>query len=676
MSNTTVVPHRSICSARSHSNWGNITVAPATICHITSVIQQSQRRPGFDIPWSPPRRFNGLCDTCCELGHLSCDCLLQRDRIYSDVPTLSSPPQNNRSGRGGTGYDLPISPPSYSGRSGGPGYDIPRSSPQYSRSHCYRAKPFVRHYTGGDGTALSPQQQPVPRPFSSFGWDQRYNGGHSTAPQQQPSPRPFSSFDWDQRYNGGHSTTPQQKPGPRSFSSFDWDQRYNGGHSTAPQQQPGPRPFSSFGWEQRYACHNRPPVNAGLTNNIAQGQAQRDVGVGDRAEQQRPSTEVDYRGRPLSEVFGPPESVEHQRATTEMDCHGGPVSKVSGPPEVTASLARGGLPLQARHQRRLQPPSGTLSPPTAAFSDSVFEQWIQSDDMKMLMFSLSEGPQQSAPTAVALAAAAPAVEAVTGTRVFPTVSSKGVAEAPASSAGAASAVVPAAAPETGGDVFPTASVGGAARAPAFADATVALTTAPATGGTVPSATSVGGAPASSAIAAVSEEILAAEPATSGTAPSPASVRGAVGGRESSFGAVSSDAEAEATPSTGGTAAPVASGARVPRKFPSAAGSTGDSWVANICGERGAFTHPFDPGTVFPLEIRYSSDEQAKYNSSRSNDNTSDHNSWWDAACVRALLRPFDPGKRCRWIVRRGKAVLGVDLPFDRGKAWGQIQHGR
>ena len=27
MSNTTVTPHRSICSARSHSNWGNITAA-------------------------------------------------------------------------------------------------------------------------------------------------------------------------------------------------------------------------------------------------------------------------------------------------------------------------------------------------------------------------------------------------------------------------------------------------------------------------------------------------------------------------------------------------------------------------------------------------------------------------------------------------------------------------
>ena len=31
-----------------------------------------------------PRMFNGLCDTCCWFGHLSCDCLLQRDRIYSE----------------------------------------------------------------------------------------------------------------------------------------------------------------------------------------------------------------------------------------------------------------------------------------------------------------------------------------------------------------------------------------------------------------------------------------------------------------------------------------------------------------------------------------------------------------------------------------------------------------
>ena len=220
-------------------------------------------------------------------------------------------------------------------------------------------------------------------------------------------------------------------------------------------------------------------------------------------------------------------------------------------------------------------------------------------------------------------------------------------------------------------------MGGAARAPASADATVALTTAPATGGTVPSATSVGGAPASSVVAAASEEILVAEPATSGTVSSAASIRGAVGGRESSTGAVSLDAEAEATPSTDGTAAPVASAARAARKLASAAGSAGE-----ICGERGASTHPFDPGTVFPLEVRYSSDERARHNSSSgssssssSNDNTNDHDSWWDATCVGALLRPFDPGKGCRRSTRRGKAVLGVDLPFDRGKEWERMQHG-
>ena len=357
-------------------------------------------------------------------------------------------------------------------------------------------------------------------------------------------------------------------------------------------------------------------------------------------------------------MFGPTESEEQQRTSTEVDCHGVPVPEGPGPPEAIASLARGGLLLQARHERRLQPPSGTLSPPTAVISDSAFEEWLQSDDMEMPIFSLSEGPQQSAPTAGALATAAPAAEAVTGTHVFPAVSPKGVAEAPASSAGAASAAVPAAAPATGGTVFPTASVGGAVRGPASADATAALTTAPATGGTVPSATSVGGTPASSAVAAASEEISTAEPATSGTVPSAASIRGAVGGRVSSTEEVSSNTEAEATSSTGNTAAPVASAAGAARKLASAAGSVGDRWVANICGKRGASTHPFDPGTVFPLGVRYSSDEHggssnsssggssssSSSRSSSSNDNTSDHDSWWDATCVGTLLRPFDPGK--------------------------------
>ena len=221
-------------------------------------------------------------------------------------------------------------------------------------------------------------------------------------------------------------------------------------------------------------------------------------------------------------------------------------------------------------------------------------------------------------------------------------------------------------PAIGVTVFPTASVGGAARAPASADGIAALTAAPVTDGTVPFAASVGGAPASSAVAAASAE--SAEPATSGNVPSAASVREAVGARESSAGTVPFDAATEAAPSTDGIAAPAASTAREVRALASAAGSDGE-----ICGERGASTHPFDPGTVCPLEVHHYNDSWLQHGSS--NDNTIDHDSWWDATCVGALLRPFDPGKRCRRSTRRAKAVLGVDRPFDRGKAWGRMQHG-
>ena len=84
---------------------------------------------------------------------------------------------------------------------------------------------------------------------------------------------------------------------------------------------------------------------------------------------------------------------------------------------------------------------------------------------------------------MALAAAAPAAEAVTDTSVFLAVSSKDVTEAPTSSASAASAAVPVAAPATGWTVFPTSSVGRAARVPSSADKTAALTAAPSTGDT-------------------------------------------------------------------------------------------------------------------------------------------------------------------------------------------------
>ena len=235
----------------------------------------------------------------------------------------------------------------------------------------------------------------------------------------------------------------------------------------------------------------------------------------------------------------------------------------------------------------------------------------------------------------------PATEAVPDTSVFPAASSKAGAEAPTSSAGAASTSVLAAAPATGGTVFPTTSVG-TARAPASDDGTVES---------------------------------AAEPAISGTVPSAASVRGEIGRRESFAGVVSSNAAAEAGPSTGDTAAPVESATWAARKLASATGSAGDRWVANTCGESGASTHPFDPGTVFPPEVRYSthgnvsssSNSRGNSSSCSSNDTTSNHDSWWEATYVGALLRPFDRGKGCERDARIG-AILGVDLPFDRGKA--------
>ena len=129
---------------------------------------------------------------------------------------------------------------------------------------------------------------------------------------------------------------------------------------------------------------------------------------------------------------------------------------------------------QARQQQPLQQPprgiptiggdgedgSGPLCETFFGGDGGAIEERLQSENVEMPMFFLSGGLQQSAPTAVALAAAAPAAEAVIGTSVFPAVSSKGVAVAPTSSASAASAAVPATAPATGATVFPTTLVGG------------------------------------------------------------------------------------------------------------------------------------------------------------------------------------------------------------------------
>ena len=108
-----------------------------------------------------------------------------------------------------------------------------------------------------------------------------------------------------------------------------------------------------------------------------------------------------------------------------------------------------------------------------------------------------------------------------------------------------------------------------------------------------------------------------------------------------------------------TAASDASVERAAVKLTSAAGPSN-----RICGERRAST-----GILFPLEVHY-------HNHSSGNDNnTSNYGPWWDTACVGALLPPFDPGKGCQRDARKGKAVFGMDLPFDRGNSWGRVQHG-
>ena len=95
-----------------------------------------------------------------------------------------------------------------------------------------------------------------------------------------------------------------------------------------------------------------------------------------------------------------------------------------------------------------------------------------------------------------------------------------------------------------------------------------------------------------------------------------------------------------------TAAPDTSVEGAFAKLTSAAGPS-----SKISGGRRAST-----GTLVPLTVRYNNN-----NSSSSNNDTT-------TTCVVALLRPFDPGKGCQRDTRRGKAVIGLDLPFDRGKA--------
>ena len=120
-----------------------------------------------------------------------------------------------------------------------------------------------------------------------------------------------------------------------------------------------------------------------------------------------------------------------------------------------------------------------------------------------------------------------------------------------------------------------------------------------------------------------------------------------------------------------TAAPDSSVERATTKLTSAARPS-----SKISGERRAST-----GTLVQLSIRYynnnssnssnnissSSNSRGNGSSCSSNDTTSNHDSWWEATYVVALLRPFDPGKGCQRGARI-RTVIGLDLPFDRGKA--------
>ena len=344
----------------------------------------------------------------------------------------------------------------------------------------------------------------------------------------------------------------------------------------------------------------------------------------------------------------------------------------------------GGIPWQQQKQKKRSSGGGihqhqrsfhVFPPARQAQQQQPLEEWRRSEHMESSMFSMSEGLQQSEPTAVALAATAPAAEAVTGTSVFPAVLSKGVTKTPTSPAGTASTAVPAAAPATGDTVFPDASVervdgqltleessAGTAASDAAAEA------APLIGGTVFPDASVERVDGqltleeSSAGTAASDAAAEAAPLISDTVFPDASVErvdGQLTLEESSAGTAASDAVAEAAPLTGDTTAPDASVERVAGKLALKAGSSSE-----ICGERGASTHPFDPGTMFPLKVRYASSSSSRSSNSSSSRSSNNHK---DVAYVGALLRPFDPGKRCLQRMRRRKTVLGVALPFDRGK---------
>ena len=150
-----------------------------------------------------------------------------------------------------------MSPPSFSGRSGGTGCDIQRSPPQYNGSNNGYGTDGVR--SSSTDTALM------------VAWGTVRHSYSGTAAVVIVIVR-NRSCDTTAAATVHHCSRSSSKP---------------------------PLHFCSFGREQGAACRNGPPVNGGPANSIEQGQAQRDVGVNDQEEGQRPLMEVDCHAGPL-----------------------------------------------------------------------------------------------------------------------------------------------------------------------------------------------------------------------------------------------------------------------------------------------------------------------------------------------------------------------------------------
>ena len=135
--------------------------------------------------------------------------------------------------------------------------------------------------------------------------------------------------------------------------------------------------------------------------------------------------------------------------------------------------------------------------------------------------------------------------------------------------------------------------------------------------------------------------------------------------------MSSDAVAEAAPSTSDTTAPDASVETAAMKLTSAAGSS-----SKICRERRASTHLFDPGTVVSLEVRYYNSSWPIHGSSSSSSNTA-VTAAATAAAAAATTPPATTthgGKQpmlehCCDPLIRGKDAVGVRGGAKRFSVW-------